>query len=150
MTNTTLYVDAVSSGMNWIKPVPDKSLPIITEVAVKHLGGYQYECIAKTSNMGDFPVEVPYPPTNPSQSLYQWAYALSDAEILAGAQVFYDIWTWHDSSERYRVLMDTFDRVVKVKLSRSPTPFLVGDTRFDSNTGKIYTYDGVQWILVGA
>jgi hypothetical protein len=143
----------MSSGMNWIEPMPDKSLPIITEVVVKHLEGYQYECVAKTSNMDDFSVEVPYPPLNTNdvkgQSLYAWAYDLSDAEILAGAQVFYDIWTWHDSSERYRELMDLFDRVAKSKLSRSPTPFHVGDTRFDPNTDKIYTYDGVQWILIG-
>ena len=149
MTNTTLYVGAMATGMNWIEPVPDKSIPIVTEVVVKHIEGYRYECIAKTSNMGDFPVEVPYPPTNPVQAMYTWAYDLSDAEILAGAQVFYDIWTWHDSSERYRELMDLFGRVAKAKLSRSPSPFHVGDSRFDPNTSKMYTYDGLQWVLVG-
>jgi hypothetical protein len=143
------YVDALAGGMNWIEPLPDKSQPIVTEVVVKHLGGYNYECVAKTSNMGEFPVEVPYPKTFPTNALYSWAYQLSDVEILAGAQVFFDIWTWHDSSERYRELMDIFASVAKAKLSKSPNPYHAGDSRYDPNDDNVYCYDGSQWIQIG-
>lgn len=145
------YVDAVASGMNWIEALPDKSKPIVTEVVVKHLGGYAYECVAKTSNMGEFPVEVPdylnY--EDKASTLYDWAYKLSDAEILVGAQVFYDIWTWVDSSVHYRVLMDLFATIAKAKLSGDPNPYHEGDTRFDPNTGGCYTYNGMNWVLIG-
>ncbi len=149
--STDDYVTAMAQGMNWVIPVADKSQPIVTEVVVKHLGGYDYECIAKTSNMGEFSVEVPdylnY--EDKASTLYDWAYNLSDAEILAGAQVFYDIWMWQDSSEPYRVLMDLFARIAKAKLSRDPEPHREGDTRFDPNDGNVYLYVGMQWIQVG-
>jgi hypothetical protein len=146
---TKSYVDALAQGMNWVMPVMDKSQPIVTEVVVKHLGGYEYECIAKTSNMGEFPVEVPTPAVNIGQSLYTWAYELSDAEILAGAQVFFDIWAWHDSSEYYRELMDIFARIAKAKLSRDPNPHKTGDARYDPNEEAVYCYDGMRWVKMG-
>ena len=100
--------------------------------------------------MGDFPVEVPdylyY--EDKASTLYDWAYKLSDAEILAGAQVFYDIWTWQDSSEHYRVLMDLFATIAKVKLSKNPKPYHVGDTRYDPNDNTAYSYDGSQWVQI--
>ena len=147
--NLTDYVDSVGCGMNWIEPLPDKSQPIVTEVVVKHLCGYEYECIAKTSNMGEFPVQVPHPITFPTNALYSWAYQLSDAEILVGAQVFYDIWTWHDSSEVYRELMDIFASVAKAKLSKDPNPYHEGDTRYDPNDDSVHSYDGTRWIKIG-
>ncbi len=146
--STDAYVTAVAQGMNWIEPLPDKSQPIVTEVVVKHLGGYEYECIAKTNNMEEFPVTVPDPSFHEDrgESLYTWAYQLSDAEILAGVQVFYDIWTWHDSSKHYRELMDIFATIAKVKLSKNPKPYHAGDTRYDPNDNTSHIYDGSQWV----
>ena len=119
----------------------------IYDVEIKHLGGYSYKCIAKTSN-GDKRVEVPCVADKPTDmDLQVWVSRLSKEEVLAAAKVYTDIWTWHDASEHYRSMMELFVQFIEQKRPHIQ-PHDEHTMRYNLDTQYMEIIEQGQWVVI--
>ena len=139
-----------TSGMIWIEPVsiPKGTSELeIHDVEIRHIGGYSYDCVAKT-NRGDMPVQVPTWKDKPeNMDPKVWACSLTKQQVMAAAKVYTDIWTWHDDSEHYRMLMDLFVLYHEGKF-QGGKPVIEGSLRYNTATAEIQLMTGGNWIQV--
>ena len=119
----------------------------IHDVEIQHRGGYSYRCTAKTSQ-GDMQVKVPTLADKPEDmDTKLWASRFSKQEIIAAAKVYTDIWTWHDDSEHYRMMMDLFVPYCEGKLRRV-NPVAEGSIRYNRATDEMELMSAGNWIQV--
>ena len=128
--------------------VPTGTLELkIYDVEIKHLGGYEYQCTAKT-NQGDMPVTVPTRGDKPEDMDSRlWASRFSKQEIMAAAKVYTDIWTWHDDSAHFRMMMELFVQFTEGKYE-NVTHFVEGTIRYNTATSEFELMVNGNWILL--
>ena len=121
----------------------------VYDVEVKHLGGYKYQCTAKTSQ-GDMPVAAPKWENKPKDmSVAAWLILMSRQEIMAGVIVYTDIWTWHDDSDHYRMMMELFIECAEKTLKKfGTTTAAEGSIRFNRATNYLETVVCGEWITI--
>ena len=132
----------------WVEPV---SVPTVTpeskirDVDVHHIDGYSYECIAKTDK-GDMPVQVPTWEDKPeNMDPKVWVLSLTKQEVIAAAKVYTDIWTWHDDSEHYRMMMDLFVPYCEGRFQHVK-PAVEGAMRYNMATNEMELMFSGSWI----
>jgi hypothetical protein len=143
MTHSSFAASAMA-GVEWTMPVEDGIE--YYDVEVKHLGGVEYQCIAKTSE-GDKPIDYPkYEDKPEDQTIGNWIANMQKYEIMAGHKVYYDLWNWEDNSALNKELLEEFENGKKCLLPLSP-PTGSLRLRLDNNTTEVY--DGSEWIQFG-
>lgn len=140
------FINTMQEGVTLSQPVTG---PDIYEIDVEHLGGTKFRCTAKTSD-GDIPVEYPKLKNKPAHlDIDTWIAGMNEAEIKAGAIIYFDLWNFEDDSEINKTLFTKFDKAVKSFPFR-PTVIPVGTLRFRTDNEYLEVYTGEEWTQFSA
>lgn len=134
----------------------DPNIDVVTplevyDVEVRHIDGYIYDCVAKT-NEGDKAVRVPVYRDKPEDmSVTEWAEAHGDAEVYAAAQVYFDIWNFHDGSSHFELMYRAFEHVAQERRRGASLKFrhAEGSIRFNTKSNAMEVFQGGKWIHIG-
>jgi hypothetical protein len=122
-------------GTTWSMPVEDGIE--YYDVEVEHIGGTDYRCIAKTS-AGDKPIDYPkYEDKPEDQTIGNWIANMQKYEIMAGHQVYYDLWNWEDNSALNKELLEEFENAKRCMLPLAPAEGTLR-YRLDNQTTEVF------------
>jgi len=141
---TKAYVDQMSTGMNWLSHKP--ALRKDCEVQVEEDGHGNYTAHEMIDGK-KVPIELPEPPKCP-EDVTAWSNALSDEQLRAILEVYFDKWCFETGSEYDSAVFEAIDKVFKAR-QYYPTA-QSGDAFYDPSDGKSRIFDGKSWIEVSS